>query len=81
MAASFFTGFAFLSLLRLITALPAANISTLLFSGLSPGAKIFLPTDVDYTVEVTPRWTIYDGPTFRAVIEPATEKDVQTIVR
>ena len=81
MAASFFAAFAFLSLLRLITALPAANISAQLFSGLSPGAKIFLPTDVDYVAEVTPRWTIYDGPTFRAVIEPATEKDVQTIVR
>lgn len=62
------------------SALPAATITAQLRSQLSPGSKIYLPSDVNYTEEVTARWTIYDGPTFRAVIQPASESDVQTIV-
>ena len=66
--------------LCIVSALPAANITTQLQSQLSPGSKIFLPSDVNYTEEVTGRWTIYDGPTYKAVIRPALESDVQTIV-
>ena len=66
--------------LRIIAALPFANITTQLKSQLSPGSHIYLPSDLNYTGEVTARWTIYDGPTFKAVIQPALESDVQTIV-
>ena len=69
-----------LSFLCIVSALPAANITTQLQSQLSPGSKIFLPSDVNYTEEVTGRWTIYDGPTYKAVVQPALESDVQTIV-
>ena len=69
-----------LAFLCVASALPTANITTQLQSQLSPGSKIFLPSDVNYTEEVTARWTIYGGPTYRAVIQPALESDVQTIV-
>ncbi|KAL5365929.1 hypothetical protein BJX96DRAFT_182060 [Aspergillus floccosus] len=46
---------------------------------LSSAAKIFLPTDINFT-EVTPRWSTYESPSYLAAIKPATEQDVQAIV-
>ena len=80
MSSSWLSTLILLAFLCIASALPAANITTQLQSQLSPGSKIFLPSDVNYTEEVTARWTVYDGPTYKAVIQPALESDVQTIV-
>lgn len=62
-------------------AYPSSNLSSLFAPSLSPGAKILLPTDANYTGEVTQRWTIHEAPTYLGAIKVATEADVQAIVR
>lgn len=57
------------------------NITSIFSSSLSPGAQIFLPSDTNYTEDVTQRWTTYDAPTYIGAIKPATVKDIQNIVR
>ncbi|ELR03672.1 hypothetical protein GMDG_06315 [Pseudogymnoascus destructans 20631-21] len=56
------------------------NLTALYAPGLSAGSEIFYPTDSDYS-EVTPRWNLYDAPTYFGAIKPATEADVQHIVK
>ncbi|GLA17566.1 hypothetical protein AnigIFM62618_004708 [Aspergillus niger] len=56
------------------------NITSIFSSSLSPGAQIFLPSDTNYTEDVTQRWTTYDAPTYIGAIKPATVKDIQNIV-
>jgi hypothetical protein len=48
---------------------------------LSPGAKIYFPSDPSYVNETIQRWTVYEEPTYIAAIKPATDDDVKAIVR
>lgn len=48
---------------------------------LSPGSKIILHSDPNYTNLTVQRWTEYQQPTYAAAIVPALESDVQAIVR
>jgi fumiquinazoline A oxidase len=86
-----FSRVAYLSTLALVwTALLAAHAQlsnstsdwTSLFApSLSLGAEIFLPTDANYTEEVTQRWTIHEAPSYLGAIKVATEADVEATVR
>lgn len=53
---------------------------TALYSGLSQAAEIIYTTDPDFN-ETTPRYTIYRPPASYGTIIPATEADIQHIVR
>lgn len=57
------------------------NLAALYGSGLSPGAEIFYPSAPGYSDHVTQRWNLYDAPTYFGAIKPATEADVQHIVK
>ncbi|KAL6239740.1 hypothetical protein BDW75DRAFT_249770 [Aspergillus navahoensis] len=57
------------------------NITALFGPSLSPSARIFLPSDPEYTSAITQRASTYDEPEYIAAIKPATEEDVQAIVR
>ncbi|PWY79153.1 FAD-binding domain-containing protein [Aspergillus heteromorphus CBS 117.55] len=59
----------------------SVNLSSIYGPGLSSGAEIFYASDPDWASEVTPRWTLYHAPTFYGAIKPATEADVQHIVK
>lgn len=48
--------------------------------GLSSGTRIFYPSDPDWLMETTQRYTVHDAPTYVASIKPALESDVQKIV-
>lgn len=48
--------------------------------GLSPGTRIFFPSDSHWVTETTQRWTVHDAPSYVASIRPALESDVQKIV-
>ena len=77
-----FSSVAYWSLVAL-AAIPAAqglNITALFGPHLSSEAQIFLPTDSDYLVDVTQRWTLHDAPSYLGAIKPATEADVEQIV-
>ncbi len=56
------------------------NLTALYGPGLSQGAKIFYPFDLNYSEQVTKRWNLYDAPTYFGAIQPATVTDVQHIV-
>jgi hypothetical protein len=58
----------------------SSYIASIFSPSLSPGAQIFLPTDVNYTEEVNQRWTTFAVPSFIGTIKPATERDIQNIV-
>lgn len=47
---------------------------------LSPSASILLPDDAGFD-NATLRWQAYAAPSFRAVVEVATESDIQNTVR
>lgn len=55
------------------------NITAALEPHLSPNAAIFLPDQADW-VNASARWQGYAIPTYQAVVEVATEKDVQQTV-
>ncbi|KAI9879288.1 MAG: hypothetical protein M1830_009018 [Pleopsidium flavum] len=80
-----FSSIAFLSILALVrtafTASQVINLTALVGPNLSPGAEIFLPSDANYAEDVTQRWTTHKAPSYLGAIKPATEADVQNIVR
>lgn len=75
-----------LSLLAATITLAAAqqststNLTALYGPGLSPGAEIFVPSDLGYSTQVTQRWNLYDAPTYFGAIKPAIEEDVAHVV-
>ena len=56
------------------------NITSIFAGYLSPGAEIFLPSQTNFTEDVTQRWTTYEAPSYAGAIKPATVGDVQEIV-
>lgn len=56
------------------------NLTSIFGPSLSPGAQILLPTDVDFSTQLTQRWTDYNAPSFIGAIKPSTEGDIQNIV-
>ncbi|GLA17557.1 hypothetical protein AnigIFM62618_004699 [Aspergillus niger] len=48
---------------------------------LSPKAKIVLASDVNYTHVTTQRWTVHGAPHYLGAIIPATEHDIQHIIK
>lgn len=62
-------------------AVGATNLTALFGQSLSSGADIFFPTDSTWVNETQQRWSDYQAPTYLGAIKPATEEDVQTIVR
>ncbi|KAI4235936.1 MAG: hypothetical protein L6R40_006304 [Gallowayella cf. fulva] len=71
---------ALLSILPAVWGTTRADIRHLFSSRLSSDTRIFLPSDANFSQEVTQRWDIFTEPNYLGVIKPATEQDVQTIV-
>ncbi len=68
--------------LSLLALEAAAGVNlTALYAGLSPAAEIIYTTDTDFTNGTTPRYTIYRPPRSYGTIIPATEADIQHLVR
>lgn len=56
------------------------SLTQTLQSQLSKGASVFSLSDANYTKDITPRWTTYGAPTYRAAVKPKTEDDVANAV-
>ncbi|KAL4998573.1 hypothetical protein BDV10DRAFT_201248 [Aspergillus recurvatus] len=56
------------------------NLTALYGPGLSDSAQIVYASEPGFE-EITPRWTLYRPPTYYGAIIPATEADIQHIVR
>ncbi|KAI4224138.1 MAG: hypothetical protein L6R36_004894 [Xanthoria steineri] len=72
---------ALLPLVSVVAATRNASIKSLFAGSLSPGTEIFLPSDANYSQSVTQRWDIFTEPTYLGAIKPATDEDVQSIIR
>ena len=60
----------------------STNLTELFGSSLSSNAQIIPPTTTNYTAKLTQRWTDYNRPSYPlGAIKPATEEDVQNIVK
>lgn len=58
------------------------NITALFGPHLSSGALVIPPTTVGFPAQLQQRWTDYNAPSYDlGAIKPATERDVQTIVK
>lgn len=75
------------SMLSLLLALPCALALTgqQIVDGLSPslssGSAVYLASDPAYAKQITPRWDVYDPPTYVVAVKPAVVEDVQAVVR
>jgi hypothetical protein len=56
-----------------------ADIKAELSWALSEGAEIILPKDEQFAGDVV-RWSKYSSPSFQAVVQVASEQDVQAVV-
>ena len=72
--------------LALLTAIPSIycqsgpEIATHFKRVLSAGAGVYLPSDVNYTLETTQRWNAFSAPSYIVSVKPATDTDVSKIV-
>ena len=57
------------------------EIAAYLRKHLSKTSEIFLPSESNYTLETTQRWNAFSAPTYVVSVKPATDSDVQKIVR
>lgn len=57
------------------------DIRSLFGPSLSFDAQIFLPSDAEYAANVTQRWDKFAEPRYIGAIKPASEQDIQNIVR
>ncbi|PCG89579.1 FAD-binding, type 2 [Penicillium occitanis (nom. inval.)] len=57
------------------------NLNALFKPHLSSGARIILPSSQNYTTQAIQRWTVWEEPTYIGAIQPATEEDVEQIVK
>jgi FAD/FMN-containing dehydrogenase len=64
-----------------VSGLDTVQFANLLKTNLSSGAKVYFPSDANYSSEVTLRSSSFEQPTYLATVQPATTSDVQTIVR
>lgn len=56
------------------------NLTEIFGPHLSPGAAILVPSDADYAVKASQRWTATAAPSFAGTIQPATVQDIQNVV-
>lgn len=61
-------------------ALTGQQIAAGLKPSLSSGSAVYLASDSQYAKEVTPRWDVYDPPTYVVAVKPAIVEDVQAVV-
>lgn len=62
-------------------ALTGQEVADYFTQSLTSESEVFLPTDGNYSVETTQRWTTYKEPTYIVAVKPATESDIQSVVR
>ena len=76
----------FLSLFLLLSVLGTAfaqtgpEIASYFRKHLSNTSAVYLPSEANYTLETTQRWTAYSAPTYVVSVKPTSDHDVQKIV-
>ncbi|CAI7668893.1 unnamed protein product [Penicillium manginii] len=74
--------FPLLAAARSTSSTRSANVNySRIFGGLSANASIHYPGQADYNTTTVQRWSTWDEPTFAVTIKPATDEDVQYIIK
>jgi hypothetical protein len=63
-----------------VLALTGQQIAQDLQASLSTGSGIYLSSNPEYNIKITPRWDVYDPPTYVVAVKPALVGDVQKVV-
>ena len=71
----------FLTVLATAFAQTGSEIDSYFRTHLSKSSDIYLPSDINYAQETIPRWNAFSAPTYIVSVKPATDHDVQKIVR
>ncbi|TGO20463.1 hypothetical protein BPAE_0294g00090 [Botrytis paeoniae] len=66
--------------IRNAVAMTALQVAEGLQASLSSGSSIFLSSNVQYSEQITPRWDVYEPPTYQVAVKPALIEDVKAIV-
>lgn len=77
----FLSVFTNLAILATAFAQTGPEIASYFRTHLSKASGVFLPSDINYTQETIPRWNAFSAPTYIVSVKPATDHDVQKIVR
>ena len=73
--------FTLLSVLVTAFAQTGPEVAAYFRTHLSKTSAVFLPSESNYTLETTQRWNAFSAPTYLICIKPASDLDVQKIVR
>ena len=73
--------FTLLSVLATTFAQTGPEVASYFKKYLSDTSAVYLPSESNYTVETTQRWNAWSAPTYMISVKPATDLDVQKIVR
>lgn len=77
----FLSAFILLSILVGAFAQTGPQIASYFREHLSPTSTLYIPSQVNYTLLTTQRWNAFSEPTYIVSVKPATDLDVQKIVR
>ena len=75
------SAFILLSILVGAFAQTGPQIASYFREHLSPTSTLYIPSQVNYTLLTTQRWNAFSEPTYIVSVKPATDLDVQKIVR
>lgn len=71
-------GFAYI--IHNAVAITAQQIAEDLLASLSTGSSVFLLSSSQFSEQITPRWDVYEPPTYQLAVKPALTEDIQAIV-
>ena len=78
---TFLSIFTFLAILATAFAQTGSEIDAYFKTHLSKSSDVYLPSDINYAQDTIPRWNAFSAPTYIVSVKPATDQDVQKIVR
>ncbi|KAF2204952.1 FAD-binding domain-containing protein [Delitschia confertaspora ATCC 74209] len=79
--AAFVAGFPLLATAQSLFDARSTNYTAIFASGLSSGASIHFPNQPDYNTSIVQRYSTWDQPDFFVTIKPATDQDVQYVIK
>ena len=78
---NFLLVFTYLAVLATTFAQTGSEIDSYFRTHLSKPSGVYLPSDINYAQDTLPRWNAFSAPTYIVSVKPATDHDVQKIVR
>ena len=75
------SGLVLFSIFGIVWGRTGAEVASYFRRHLSNASHVYLPSGNNYTLETTQRWNAFSAPTYIISVKPATDQDIQKIVR